>query len=114
VTTHPCIERVIAYIHEHLDERLSLGDLAAEAGLSVWRFCVVFREHTGVSPRRYVWAQRVRQAQSLLAAGESAAAAALRSGFYDQSHLCRHFRSNCGMTPGEYASGRRSAALEAA
>lgn len=109
MTTHPCIVWAITYIDEHLDERLSLNELAAKAGLSLWHFCAVFRQHAGVPPARYIRRQRLRQAQSLLAGGESAAAAALRAGFYDQSHLCRHFRNTCGMTPGQYISGQRHA-----
>ena len=106
---HPSIAWAITYIDEHLDERLSLNELAAKAGLSVWRFCVVFRQHAGVSPRRYIWGQRMQKVQSLLADGESPASAALMTGFYDQSHLCRHFKNTCGMTPGQYIGRHRSA-----
>ena len=109
MTTHPRIAWTITYIDEHLDERLSLNELAAKAGLSVWRFCAVFRQHVGVSPARYIWGQRMKKVQSLLAGGESPASAALLAGYYDQSHLCRHFRNTCGMTPGQYITGRRSA-----
>ena len=109
VTIHPRIAWAITYIDEHLDERLSLNELAAQAGLSVWRFCAVFRQQAGVSPRRYIWGQRLQKVQSLLAGGESPASAALLAGFYDQSHLCRHFKNTCGMTPGQYITGQRSA-----
>ncbi|MEO8060848.1 MAG: helix-turn-helix domain-containing protein, partial [Burkholderiales bacterium] len=61
----------------------------------------------GVSPRRYIWGRRLQKVQSLLAGGESPSTAALLTGFYDQSHLCRHFRNTCGMTPGQYISGQR-------
>jgi AraC-like DNA-binding protein len=104
---HPSIAWAMAYIDEHLDERLSLAELAAKAGLSVWRFSTVFRQHAGVSPRRYICGLRVQRVQSLLAGGESLATAALLAGFYDQSHLCRHFKNTCGMTPGQYANRRR-------
>ena len=109
MTIHPRIAWATEYIDEHLDERLSLDDLAAKAGLSVWRFCTVFRQHVGVSPGRYIWGQRLQKVQSLLAGGESPASAALLAGYYDQSHLCRHFRNTCGMTPGQYISRQRSA-----
>jgi AraC-like DNA-binding protein len=109
VTTHPCIALAIKYIDEHLEERLSLNELACKAGLSVWRFCTVFRQHAGVSPRRYIWGQRLRKVQSLLANGVSPASAALMTGFYDQSHLCRYFKNTCGMTPGQYITRQRSA-----
>lgn len=109
MTMHTCIARAIPYIDEHLDERLSLNELAAKAGLSVWRFCVVFRQHAGVSPRRYIWGQRMKKVQSLLADGEPPASAALMAGFYDHSHLCRYFKNTYGMTPGQYVNRHRSA-----
>jgi AraC-like DNA-binding protein len=109
MTMHPCIPWAVAYIDEHLAERLSLDELAAKAGLSLWRFCAVFRRHTGISPRRYIWQRRLEKVQSLLASGESPANAALLAGYYDQSHLCRHFKATCGMTPGQYVDRRRSA-----
>ena len=99
MTTHPRIAWTITYIDEHLDERLSLNELAAKAGLSVWRFCAVFRRHVGVSPARYIWRQRLQKVQSLLAGGESPASAALLAGYYDQSHLCRVMRAAIGTTP---------------
>jgi AraC-like DNA-binding protein len=109
VTMHPCIAWAMAYIDEHLDERLSLNELAAKAGLSVWRFSTVFRQQAGISPRRYICGLRVQKVQDLLAKGESPASAALVAGFYDQSHLCRHFKNTCGMTPGEFVSRQRRA-----
>ena len=110
---HPRIARVITYIDEHLDERLPLEELASKAGLSVWRFATVFRRHAGVPPHRYICGLRVRRVQALLDDGVSPACAASEAGFYDQSHLSRHFKNACGMTPGEYLSRQRSACAKA-
>ena len=93
---------VLAHIAAHLDEPLSLDDLAAITGLSVWRFATVFRERIGMAPHRYVSLQRVRHAQALLRQGATLASAASESGFCDQSHLSRRFKRLCGMTPGQY------------
>lgn len=109
MNTHKRITWAIPYIDEHLDERLSLNELAAKAGLSVWRFCVLFRQHAGISPRRYIWGQRLQKVRSLLADGESPASAALMAGFYDHSHLCRRFKNTYGITPGQYVNRQHSA-----
>jgi len=108
------IGRALAHIQAHFGERLPLEDLAAIAGLSVWRFATVFRRHMGVSPHRYICTLRVRHAQALLDAGMPTASVANASGFYDQSHLSRHFKSVCGMTPGQYSSHLRGEAALAA
>lgn len=107
------IERVLEFIHVHLDERLPLTELAALSQLSVWRFSTVFRQHLGASPHRYICALRVKRVQALMAQGVTAAVAASCVGFYDQSHLTRHFKSAVGLTPGQFRSGACRPALAA-
>jgi AraC-like DNA-binding protein len=101
------IERVRRHIEEHLGQPLALADLAQLAGLSVWRFATVFRQQVGVSPHRYICRLRVERAQALIRNGVPAATAASEAGFYDQSHLSRHFKNVCGMTPGQYLTTAR-------
>jgi AraC-like DNA-binding protein len=90
------------FIEAHYAERITLEQLADAVGLSIYRFITVFRRETGLPPHRYVCAVRVRAAQELLRAGVPPAIAAIEVGFFDQSHLCRHFRAVCGMTPGQF------------
>lgn len=104
------IERVLRHIDLHLNQPLALNELAEVAGLSIWRFATVFRQQVGVAPHRYICRLRVERAQALMREGISAAAAASEAGFYDQSHLSRHFKSICGMTPGQYLTAARHAA----
>lgn len=92
----------VRHIETRFTERLTLEELARIAGLSIFRFVTVFRRHVGISPYRYLSATRIRAAQDLLRRGVPPAIAAIEVGFCDQSHLCRHFRSVCGMTPGQF------------
>jgi len=101
------IERVLEHIDQHLGQPLTLSDLAQVAGLSMWRFATVFRQQVGTAPHRYICRLRVQRAQALMLDGISAATAASEAGFYDQSHLSRHFKTVCGMTPGQYLSTSR-------
>ncbi len=103
------LDGIRTFIEDHYAERLSLEDLAARAQLSVFRFVKVFREHVGVSPYRFVSQVRVQRAKRLLLQGVPPAIAAIEVGLCDQSHLCRHFRSICGMTPGQFLASRPSA-----
>jgi len=98
----PGIRRALSHIERHFTEALYLDDLAALAGLSVCRFVTVFRRQVGLTPHRFVCRERVRYARALLADGVPAAQAALEAGFFDQSHLSRHFKSVYGVTPGRY------------
>jgi AraC-like DNA-binding protein len=67
--------------------------------MSVPRFAATFRRRLGKPPYRYVCDLRVRRAQALLGQGHRAAVVAAETGFFDQSHMVRHFRRVCGATP---------------
>lgn len=88
---------------------VSLADLAAAAGLSQYLLVRAFRERYGMPPHAFQVAQRVNRARRLLETGTPVTEAAAMAGFFDQSHLHRHFRRRMGITPREYAAafGRR-------
>lgn len=104
------VRRVAAHIEANFVERMTLQELAAIAGLSVFRLVTVFRREIGMPPHRYLCHVRVRQAQALLSRGVPPAVVANEAGFFDQSHLSRHFKSICGLTPGQYLARCRTAA----
>jgi transcriptional regulator GlxA family with amidase domain len=101
------IQRVVQHIEENLGRPLTLRELADVAGLSIWRFATVFRQQVGISPHRYICRLRVERARELMRGGLSAAGAATEAGFYDQSHLSRHFKTICGVTPGQFVASQR-------
>jgi transcriptional regulator GlxA family with amidase domain len=101
------IQSVLRHIDANLSQPLTLPELASLTGLSMWRFATVFRQHVGVSPHRYICRLRLARAQALIRDGVPAATAASEAGFYDQSHLSRHFKNVFGMTPGEYMLAAR-------
>ncbi|WP_431683106.1 AraC family transcriptional regulator [Kitasatospora sp. KL5] len=62
----------------------------------------------GIAPHQYVMSRRVDLARRLLLGGRPPGEVATAAGFYDQSHLTRHFKRVLGTTPGRYArAGRR-------
>jgi len=81
---------------------VTLATLAAEADLSVSRFAALFRAEVGISPHRYVCLVRIRHAQRLLRRGLPPSIVATEVGFFDQSHLGRHFKRALGTTPSAY------------
>lgn len=106
----PAIRRVIAFILENYAETLPLSGLARLAGLSLSRFMVVFRQQTGLPPHQFICRVRVEAAQRMLEQGQSPLSVAYDAGFFDQSHLTRHFKRHCGVTPGRYMSALREGA----
>jgi AraC-like DNA-binding protein len=99
---HTCVARAAAYLHDNLTSKVTLDQLAQAAGGSKFHLVREFRAVAGVPPHAYQIGLRVRLARRLLEHGLSVAEAATRSGFVDQSHLHRHFRSRLGITPGRY------------
>lgn len=77
--------------------------MARLAGVSPSRLHVLFRERTGLTPRAWVNAERIRQLRLWMhETSEPLAALALRAGFCDQSAMTRAFQREIGMTPGAF------------
>ncbi|MEO0456877.1 MAG: AraC family transcriptional regulator [Cyanobacteria bacterium P01_A01_bin.114] len=99
----PILKAIIDYIHENLQQDLSLGQLATQAVLSKACFIRQFKKSMGISPYQYVLQCRVELAQQLLQQRYlSVENIAIKSGFKDQNHLTRTFRRLTGGTPSAY------------
>lgn len=98
------VARAKQFIEDNFREPISLDGLAALVGLTRFSLAKQFRQQIGVSPYRYVCEVRVRHAQSMMRQGLRPTEVACEVGFFDQSHLARHFKRTCGMTPREFIS----------
>ena len=99
------VSRVREYIRANLARDVGLAELAGQLGLSSHYFSMLFKHALGVSPHHYVLRERIREAQRLLAAGQtSISEVALSLGFSDQSHFSQAFRKMTGTTPKRYQS----------
>lgn len=95
--------RSVDYIEAHLDQPLTLDQLACEAGLSTFHFAKMFRLSFGMPPHRYVAERRVERARHLLKSGDgSLAQIALACGYASQSHFTKAFKAAAGTTPGNW------------
>jgi AraC-like DNA-binding protein len=104
----PALLRACELLVDDPTANIGLGQLAAAAGVSRHRLTRLFRVAYGLPPHRFQIAQRVRLARRLLEEGVAVADAARRAGFFDQSHLHRHFQQTLGLTPRRYADLLRS------
>jgi AraC family transcriptional regulator len=97
------LTRVYDYIEAHLDDRLTLADLAGVACLSPYHFSRSFKQAVGVGPQRFVMHRRVERAKALMRRTDQPLAVIAREvGFADQSHLTSVFRREIGVTPGHF------------
>lgn len=87
-----------------------IGDACRDLDMSPRRFGSLFREHVGMSPKRYARLQRFRAVVDGVHSGRNIewSRVAADCGFYDQPHLVREFRAFAGMTPSAYVARRGS------
>lgn len=98
------LRRVRAFIEDHIGERISLDELAHQAGVSRFHFARQFRLSTGESPMGYLRRMRIERSKSILQTRDSTIAeVAARLGFSDQSHFTRIFGRLVGVSPGSFA-----------
>jgi AraC family transcriptional regulator len=101
--------RVREYIDAHIAGPIRVADLSALLQLSEAHFSRSFKQAFGVSPHAFVIQRRLElAAQYMLETDSSLSDIALRCGFTDQPHLCKHFRLATGHTPAAWRRARRS------
>jgi AraC-like DNA-binding protein len=87
---------------------LAIARLEALSGASRARFAAAFRDHVGVTPKRFARILRFRRALELLDASEAPLGAiAAQAGYYDQPHMNAEFRVHAGLTPQGYRRAQR-------
>lgn len=92
--------RLNEYINQHVDEPIRTCNLAALLNLSTSHFSYLFKQTFGIPPRLYIARLRIEAARKMmLATDEPLTHIALAHGFCDQSHFCRTFRRELGVSP---------------
>ena len=97
------LKKTFQLIDDAYDQPLTLGDLAAAAGLTPNYFCRFFQKITNRSPIDYLNHYRIEAACIRLAhSGESITEIALATGFNDISYFIKTFRKYKGISPLKY------------
>lgn len=100
------INRALAYMDTHFQERITLEQLARETALSRTYLCKCFRDITGQALFEYLEQVRVQHACYLLQTSEKPVAqVGMEAGFETVSYFNRVFKRSCGCTPGQYRRG---------
>ena len=97
------LREAIAYINNHLDQDLSLTQLATLVQMSPYYFATLFKKSTGLAPHQYVSKCRIEKAKQLLKNRELTIIEICQLvGFQTQSHFTRVFRKHTATTPKAY------------
>ncbi|MFJ3419030.1 GlxA family transcriptional regulator [Streptomyces sp. NPDC086082] len=91
------------WILEHLDETLSVPQMAEHAHMSPRTFARRFRDETGMPPHRWITQQRLEQARSLLESSTlTVDQIAGEVGFSTATSLRQHMSAEFGVSPLTY------------
>jgi transcriptional regulator GlxA family with amidase domain len=97
------LRELLEWLRGHLDQTLSVRQLAAHANMSERTFARRFVQDTGTTPQRWLIGQRILLAQQLLEeSDETVDAIADHAGFGNATALRHHFRAWRGTTPNAY------------
>jgi len=101
------VDRAMEWIEDHLDEPLTVSDVAAAAGLSTRQLQEVFRRQRGVSPMEVVRDLRLTRAHAQLRGSTSVGDVAHACGFGHLSRFASAYRDRFGELPSETLQRRR-------
>jgi AraC family transcriptional regulator of adaptative response/methylated-DNA-[protein]-cysteine methyltransferase len=87
------------------EENVRLESIAAQMNSSPEKLRRAFRTTTGLSPREFAEAARMKQFKRLLRDGQSITEALYACGFGSPSRIYEKTNSHLGMTPAEYKKG---------
>jgi AraC family transcriptional activator FtrA len=94
---------VIEGLRARPDDRISVAELAARAGMSERTFIRRFKETMGIPPHQWVVRERVARARELLELGSASMEEIARlSGFTAPALMRKHFFAQVGLTPVQY------------
>lgn len=110
-TSCDTVGEVIGWMARHLEEEITVDQLAERAHMSARTFARRFLQETGTTPYQWVLRQRVLLAQELLeATDETVDAIAGRCGFAAAAALRHHFLRTLGTTPNAFRRAFRGPA----
>ncbi len=98
-------------MRQHLEIRLTIDDIASQAGISRARLFALFRDQLNTTPQIYWSAIRLEAAIRKLASGDMALMDVAHDlGFSAASNFSRFFKEHTGVSPSDYRRAARGAA----
>ncbi len=101
------LQLMLAYIQDNLSSRLTVGEIAAQAGICVRECQRCFEKTLRQTPSAYVLRCRlVKAAELLLTTALPVTEVAMETGFASPSYFAKQFRDHFGMSPSDHRAGQ--------
>ncbi len=100
-----CVRQAKSLLHEACGERLSLGTIARQLGVTPIYLTQAFKRSEGMPLYRYQTRLRLNRALAELPERDDITDLALELGFSSHSHFTAAFRQVMGVTPSHYRHG---------
>lgn len=101
-TEHLLYQQLEEYIEDHLEEDLSLEELAKKFYASKYHIAHVFKDNIGLSIHQYITKKRLNLCREAISGKMSITEAYHRFGFGDYSSFYRAFKKEYGISPKDY------------
>lgn len=97
------VKHALAYIGEHYEQKLTLGEVAEKTYVSQWHLSKLLNRHTGQSFSDILNRVRIEKAKELLKDPSlRIGTISEQVGFLDMAHFSRVFKKQEGVTANEY------------
>ncbi|MGJ8596921.1 AraC family transcriptional regulator [Sulfitobacter sp.] len=103
------IARTIDYLANHLNEQVTIDDMADHVGMSRAVFHRRFKEATTMSPIQFVKSMRLNNAAMKIAEGKTVSEAAWDVGYHSASQFSREFKRMYGQSPRQWSNDQQLA-----
>lgn len=103
VTDNFIINKIVSYLYTHIENHLSLKEIANDMNISMGYLSSCFKKNMGISVMNYYKKIKIERSKTLLlSSNKSIMEISTLLGFCDQCHFTKIFKNIVGITPTEY------------
>ncbi|MCR4923205.1 MAG: AraC family transcriptional regulator [Lachnospiraceae bacterium] len=111
ITGDALYQNICTYIEHHIDEDLSLDNIASHFYLSKFYISHVFKDNIGISIHKYIARKRLELCRDALRGDVSITDVYQNYGFDDYSSFYRSFKKEYGLSPKEFKKRSKTEVL---
>ncbi len=103
VDVNTYVSHMVKYIHNHIEEPVTVQDVADYVNLTRCYATTIFTKYTGMSPKDYIQNCRLTKARHMLESSSlTIAGIAYSCGFKQSESFIKAFRKRYNISPSEY------------